>query len=123
MSGKRGCLKVLGIICLAFGAAGIVLPVLPTTPFVIAAALCFSAGSPHLAAWLEQNRYFGPYIDHYRNKTGVPLRQKIGGILFLWVMLGVSMVIVQKPFVIVILCVVGVLVTLHLVLLKTRKKC
>lgn len=36
-------------------------------------------------------------------------------------MLGVSMVFVQKPFVVVILCVVGVLVTLHLVLLKTRK--
>jgi len=120
---KQWCLNGIGIVCLALGAIGIVLPVLPTTPFVIVAALCFSAGSPHLAAWLEQNRYFGPYIEHYRNKTGVPLRQKIGGILFLWMMLGISMTIVQKSFVILTLCMVGILVTLHLVLLKTRKEC
>lgn len=117
---KQWCLQALGILCLALGVVGIVLPVLPTTPFVIAAALCFSAGSPHLSVWLEKNRYFGPYIEHYRNKTGVPLRQKICGIIFLWVMLGISVMVVQKPFVTLILCIVGILVTLHLVLLKTR---
>lgn len=108
------------MLCLAFGAVGVVLPVLPTTPFVIAAAVCFSASSPELAAWLERNRYFGPYIDHYRNKTGVPLRQKVGGLIFLWVMLALSIVVVHKPVMTVVLCVIGVLVTLHLVLMKTR---
>ena len=120
MSVKRWCLKAAGVICLVFGAAGVVLPVLPTTPFVIAAAVCFSASSPELAAWLERNRYFGPYIEHYRKKTGVPLRQKVGGILFLWVMLGISIVMIQKPVMTLVLCVIGGLVTLHLGLMKTR---
>ena len=120
MSVKRWCLKAAGVICLVFGAAGVVLPVLPTTPFVIAAAVCFSASSPELAAWLERNRYFGPYIEHYRKKTGVPIRQKVGGILFLWVMLGISIVMIQKPAMTLVLCVIGGLVTLHLGLMKTR---
>lgn len=117
---KRWCLKIVGVFCLALGAVGIVLPVLPTTPFVIVAAVCFSASSPRLAAWLAENRYFGPYIDHYKNKTGVPLRQKVAGIIFLWGMLGISMVVVHKPLVTLILCGVGIAVTLHLVMLKTR---
>ncbi|MDV0443872.1 YbaN family protein [Methanorbis rubei] len=121
MTFKQQCLKLAGIILLVIGAVGIVVPVLPTTPFVILAAACFSLSSPEIAAWLEKNRYFGPYIEHYRNKTGVPLRQKITALIFLWVMLCISMIIVQKSFVIVILCVVGVLVTLHLVLMKTRQ--
>ncbi len=120
MSVKRWCLKAAGVVCLAFGAAGVVLPVLPTTPFVIAAAVCFSASSPELAAWLERNRYFGSYIEHYRKKTGVPLRQKVGGLLFLWVMLGISMIVLHKPVMTLVLCVIGGLVTLHLVLMKTR---
>ncbi len=119
---KRQFLKGIGFLCLALGAVGIVVPVLPTTPFVILAAACFSLSSPELTARLEKNRYFGPYINHYRNKTGVPLRHKVSALIFLWAMLSVSMIVVQKFFVTVILCVVGVFVTLHLLLMKTREK-
>jgi uncharacterized membrane protein YbaN (DUF454 family) len=117
---KQLFLKAAGVLCLGLGAAGIVLPVLPTTPFVLAAALCFSFSSPELSAWLEKNRYFGPYIENYKNKTGVPLKQKILGVVFLWLMLVISMLIIQKPVMYLVLVMVGVAVTVHIALLKTR---
>lgn len=118
---KQWVLKMAGFLCLGFGAVGILLPVLPTTPFVLLAAICFSFASPELSLWLEKNKYFGPYIDNYKNKTGVPMRQKVGGILFLWIMMFISMLIIQKPIMYLVLFVIGVLVTIHIAMLKTRK--
>lgn len=118
---KQWALKAIGFLCLGLGCIGIVLPVLPTTPFVIAAALCFSFASPELSAWLEKNKYFGPYIDNYKNKTGVPMKQKVWAICFMWVMMIISMLIIQKPVMYAALFVIGVLVTIHIAMLKTRK--
>lgn len=49
----------LGWLSLAVGFVGIFLPVLPTVPFVILAALCFSKGSPKLHQWLRRHPRFG----------------------------------------------------------------
>lgn len=121
LKAKQWILKIIGFSCLGLGAVGIFLPVLPTTPFVLLAAICFSFASPELSAWLEKNKYFGPYIDNYKNKTGVPLRHKVGGILFMWIMMVISMLIIQKPVMYLVLFVIGVLVTIHIAMLKTRK--
>jgi uncharacterized membrane protein YbaN (DUF454 family) len=110
----------LGFVFLGLGAAGVVLPVLPTTPFVLLAALCFSAGSAKLHNWLRRNRVFGQYIENYRTGQGITRPLKIASIAFLWAGLLVSMAVARAVWMYVLLGAVGAGVTAHLLLLKTR---
>ena len=66
-----------GWTCLVLGAVGVVLPVLPTTPFVLLAAWCFSKSSERLHSWLVGHRTFGPYIVAWERHRVIPLRAKI----------------------------------------------
>jgi len=109
----------LGFACLGLGFVGILLPILPTTPFVLLAAILFSSSNPALAKALERNATFGPYIRHYRMKTGVPLATKKRGLDWLWASLLISALIVRTTLVISILAVVGICVSAHILLLKT----
>jgi len=53
---------VLGWFCVGLGVIGIVLPLLPTTPFMIVAAFFFAKGSPRARQWLLNHKQFGPHI-------------------------------------------------------------
>lgn len=59
-SWQRPIFLVLGLTCVGVGMVGVVLPVLPTTPFMILAALCFAKSSQRLNDWLYAHRLFGP---------------------------------------------------------------
>ncbi|MDF2587520.1 MAG: hypothetical protein K0S41_1361 [Anaerocolumna sp.] len=119
---KNIVLIIIGIFSLSLGAVGIFLPVLPTTPFVLLSAGCFSISSPKLADSLMKSKYFGSYIENYRYKTGVPRSAKIRAIVFLWTGLFISMLLIKKVMIIGILIIIGTLVTIHLSKLKTREK-
>ncbi len=121
MNIKNILLAAVGIISLSLGAVGIFLPVLPTTPFLLLAAGCFSAGSPRLEAMLMRNRYFGSYIENYRHKTGVPYKAKIRALLFLWIGLIISMILIKSLILSGILITIGILVTVHISKLKTKE--
>jgi len=56
--------------------AGVVLPLVPTTPFVLLAAFFASKGSPAFAAWLAAHPTFGPAIDQWRERRAVPGKAK-----------------------------------------------
>lgn len=79
MSGKD-VRKVLyigcGTICILLALAGIVLPGLPTTPFLLLASWLFVRSSPLLHARLESSRLFGPYLKRYRERGGVTAKGK-----------------------------------------------
>ena len=62
---------IFGLLALALGAIGVVLPLLPTTPFVILAAFAFAKGEPRLAALLERHRVFGPIIQDWRTHGAI----------------------------------------------------
>jgi uncharacterized membrane protein YbaN (DUF454 family) len=117
---KRILLIVCGSISLALGAVGVIIPVLPTTPFVLLAAGCFSASSPKAYRFLLRSRFFGPYIEHYRNGGGISKAAKARGIIVLWVLLTVSGIVVGKLWLVPVLAAVGIGVTLHLLLIKTK---
>jgi len=65
-----------GLLALALGVLGIFLPLLPTTPFVLLAAWCFTRGSRRCEAWLLNHRLFGPMVRDWRERRAVPLRAK-----------------------------------------------
>lgn len=70
-------LKITGILFVALAALGAVLPLLPTTPFLLVAATCFAKSSPRLYKMLLANKVFGPLIYHWQQSRSIPKRAKI----------------------------------------------
>lgn len=62
--------------CIALALAGVFLPLLPTTPFLLVAAWAAPRASPRLDAWLHQHRRFGPVLRAWREERAVPTRAK-----------------------------------------------
>ena len=69
-------LKISGFIFLALGAIGIVLPLLPTTPFLLLSAFCFARSSEKLHDWLLSHPSFGPAIIDWRKNGSISKRNK-----------------------------------------------
>jgi len=74
---RRHLLQALGWVCVGLGAIGIVLPVMPTTVFLLIALWAFARSSPKLHSWLLGNPHFGPYIADWERHRVIPLRAKI----------------------------------------------
>lgn len=72
----RGGWLVVGLLCVALGTLGAVLPGLPTTVFFIAAAACFARSSPRLERWVLGLPTIGPLVRDYRDGLGMPGRAK-----------------------------------------------
>ena len=121
MKSKRLFFLSLGTACLGIGAVGVVLPVLPTTPLVLASVFCFAKSSKRAEQLISNNRYFGSYIENYKNKQGVPLDVKIQSISFLWVVLIISMAFLNQNYLYILLIIVGIAVTIHILSFKTKK--
>jgi uncharacterized membrane protein YbaN (DUF454 family) len=75
-----------GATALALGVVGIFLPLLPTTPFVLLSALCFTRGSPRCEAWLLGHPRLGPIVRDWRATRAVPWRAKVTA----WVMMALG---------------------------------
>ena len=133
-NGKRNNMKmknliftILGFIFIGFGIIGIIVTaipflIFPTTPFILLAAGCFSIGNKKLSTWLSNNRIFGPFIENYKTKQGISLIYKTSGIIMLWLGLIISMIFTQELWMYIILSIIGLGVTIHLLLIKTKKK-
>lgn len=110
-----------GTLSLAIGAVGIILPVLPTTPFVLIAAACYLRGSKRMYDRLVKNRYFGGYLRDYVEGRGVSKRATVVSIAFLWSLILLSVVFATNDQIIrAVLVVVAIAVTVHLLRLRTR---
>ena len=68
---------LLGTLSLCIGMAGIVIPGLPTTEFILLAAWAATKSSPRLSAWLENHRLFGPILSNWRNGKIIKRNAKI----------------------------------------------
>lgn len=68
---------------MGLAALGVILPVLPTTPFLLVAAACFARSSPRFYHWLLANRVFGPLIREWREHRSIPLRAKVMAVLLI----------------------------------------
>ena len=74
---SRALWAALGLTFVGVGGLGVVVPGLPTTPFLLLAAACFARSSPRLYAWLLRNPTFGPLIEDFRAGRGVSMRVKV----------------------------------------------
>lgn len=121
---------IAGTICVVLGAIGIVLPILPTTPFLLAAAACYYKSSPRMHKWLLNNKWFGEYIRNYTEGKGLTKKTKITALVLLWATIGISTVfmlnrLLSAQLVLpmqIIMIAVAIAVSLHILRLPTFKK-
>ena len=109
-----------GTLCVMLAILGMLLPVLPTTPFLLLAAYCYARSSTRFYQWLITNRWFGEYIRNYREGRGIPRRHKIFSIALLWLTIGyAALFVLPQWWLKLILLGVAVGVTIHLARIKT----
>ena len=87
---KRGLYLCLGFCCLLLGLIGVILPLLPTTPFILLAAYCFSRSSKRFHRMLLEHRLFGPIIRDWETYGVIPLRIK-------WISSTLMLVMISYP--------------------------
>lgn len=87
----RHMLFALGWVFLGLGIAGVILPVMPGTVFLILAAACFARSSPRFETWLLNHRFFGPPVVAWRETGAIGWRAKLlaiggmaGSVLLTW---------------------------------------
>ncbi|MBK9704910.1 MAG: YbaN family protein [Betaproteobacteria bacterium] len=103
--------------------AGLLLPVLPTTPFMLLAAYCFARASPRLHRRLLDSRSFGPMIREWQRHRALAWRTKLTAIALMSATLGVSIVFfVRQPAVQLILALLGVALAVWLYRIPSRDR-
>lgn len=118
----RGLLIAAGTLCVALAALGLFVPVLPTTPLLLLAAVCYARSSDRFYRWLVTNRWFGAYIRNYREGRGIALWHKVGALVLLWLTIGYAAgFVVPQWWLKVILVGIALGVTVHLVKTKTYR--
>jgi uncharacterized membrane protein YbaN (DUF454 family) len=119
---KRRLLVIAGTIALCIGVVGIIIPILPTTPFLLLAAICYLRGSQRLYNTLLCNRFIGSYVRNYLEGRGMSLKMKIWTLTLLWTAIVCTAVLVTNSLIIrIVLAVVLIGVTIHIILIKTIK--
>ena len=69
---QRTILIIIGWLAVVLGTLGVVLPLLPTTPFILLAAWCFARSSPRFHHWLLYRSWFGGYLRHWQKHRAMP---------------------------------------------------
>ncbi len=68
--------KVTGVLCVGLAILGAILPILPTTVFLIMATACFAKSSPRMQRKLLNNKTFGPLIHEWQQYRSIPRKAK-----------------------------------------------
>jgi len=111
----------LGSIFVGLGTIGVVLPLVPTTPFLLLAAACYARSSKRLYNWLLANKIFGSTIRQWQENRSVAYRTKVTAIVLLVLTLGTSIVFFVPLWPVKILLVaIGTWVVQFLVRLPTK---
>ncbi len=119
---RRRCFIAAGFVSISMGILGILLPVLPTTPFMLLGAYCFSRGSEKWHDWLLNHRIFGEYILAFRDRRGLTCQQKCRIALSVSVMMSISIFLVRGSGVSVLISLIWVIFLSVLFLSPTSKK-
>lgn len=124
---KRVLLIILGWVSVVLATLGVVLPLLPTTPFLLLAAWCFARSSPRFHYWLLYRSWFGSYLRHWQEHRALPPGAKGKAVLVILITFAISLYFVPLWWIrVLLLCIMlGLLIMmwrLPVVDLKQQKR-
>lgn len=118
----RYVLIVFGGISLILAIAGIFLPLLPTTPFLLLSAFLFAKSSDKLYNWLLEHKYFGSYIQDFRIHKSISIKAKAISLTLMWATMSYSIFYVCNSLSVkLILAGIAIAVSIYILSFKTKK--
>ena len=111
---KNFILILTGWISIGLGVIGVVLPLLPTTPFILLAASCFAKSSPRFHTWIVTHAFFGPIIKNFSHNEAIPRHICIRVIIFIMFTLGLSIFMLNTLWVTITLSILGIFLCSYL---------
>ena len=93
---KRFIYVGVGLIAFCLGVLGIILPVLPTTPFLLLASVCFVRGSERFDKWFKSTKVYRNHLESFVQEKAMTLKQKIIILLFADFMLAFPLIILDS---------------------------
>jgi len=96
---KKAFFIIAGWLSLIMGLIGIVLPLLPTTPFMLLSAICFSHSSARLHRWLCNHPWFGPPIQQCQENRTVSRNTKTKALFLIVVSFSVTLITAPLPLI------------------------
>lgn len=93
---KKTILITIGCLCLGLGAVGVVLPVLPTTPFLLVTAYCFARSSERLSRWFRGTKLYRNHLESFMKKEGMRVSTKAGIIASVTVLMGIGFFLMAR---------------------------
>jgi uncharacterized membrane protein YbaN (DUF454 family) len=111
---KKAVLIVSGLVFLTLGVTGLLLPIVPATPFLLLAAWCFARSSDKLYAKLKNNRLIGSFIREFMGRRIVRKRVIKTALIFLWLSVIIALFLVKNPWLRLLILAFGLAISLIL---------
>ncbi|MCF0147101.1 MAG: YbaN family protein [Clostridium sp.] len=93
---KKYMYITIGLISVIIGAIGVVLPILPTTPFLLLASFCFAKGSERFNNWFINTKLYKKHLDSFIKERSMTLKEKVGLLAFSDFMLAFPLILVDS---------------------------
>lgn len=90
---------ILGMICFTLATIGVILPILPTTPFLLVAAFCFSRSSYRINNWFLSTKLYQDHLDSFIKQRAMTLKTKIYILCFASIMLAFPLFLSQNVYI------------------------
>ena len=85
----------LGFIALGLGLIGVILPILPTTPFLLVTSFCFAKGSERFHTWITNTNIYKKHLESFVKERAMTLKQKVVLLSFVNFMLAFPLILVD----------------------------
>ena len=92
---KKGINICIGLVAFALGAIGVILPILPTTPFLLLASFCFAKGSERFNTWFISTKVYKKHLESFVKERAMTLKQKVILLAFADTMIAIPLITVD----------------------------
>jgi uncharacterized membrane protein YbaN (DUF454 family) len=117
----RNFFVLCGVLACIAGIIGIIVPVLPTTPFLLLASWFFAKSSPQLHAKMRSNKYIGTILTSWEDTRSIPMKAKVLAVTMIVLSCGFSIVYITFFVVRLVLVICGIGVSVYILTRKTAE--
>ncbi|WP_055070242.1 YbaN family protein [Clostridium massiliamazoniense] len=96
---KKFIYIAIGLVAFALGALGVMLPVLPTTPFLLLASFCFAKGSKRFEIWFTNTKIYKKHLESFVKEKAMTLKQKVCLLAFADTMIAFPLIILDNIYI------------------------